>query len=253
MIDFAFKIRRVLKWRHALGFRNALWFEIRKTFRPKFIYIRVPGMPRALEIRGQESDLPVFRDVVIGGELDIDFGFEPGIIIDCGANVGVTTAVFANRFPNAQVVAVEPSSKNLQILRRNVECYSNVRIIPAAVWSHKTLLKIVNPDAEAWAYRCEPADPGDRQAFEAVGVDDILDGLEVKAGVLVKLDIEGAEENLFATTPDWLRRVQAVLVETHGDQAQSLVMAAFDRLEWTVTSSGEKQLFRRRTAQGQNP
>jgi len=247
MVDIAFKVRRVLAWRRVLGLWNAVWFEIRKTFRPRLISIRVPGLRQPILVRAQESDLAVFRDVVIGGELDFDLGFAPDLVVDCGANTGVTAAVFANRFPQARIIGIEPADRNQALFRRNLAAYRNVSLIEAAVWSRPTHLKIENPDDAAWAFRCVPAPADDPDAFPAVSVGQVLDEAGAARNVLVKIDIEGAETELFRNRPEWLDRVQAVLIELHGPEAEAIVSAAFDPGVWSVGSSGEKRYFRRKS------
>ena len=44
---------------------------------------------------------------------------EPETILDLGANVGLAAAYFGHRFPNAAVVALEPSVTNLQMAALN--------------------------------------------------------------------------------------------------------------------------------------
>ncbi len=50
-----------------------------------------------------------------------DYPFDPGAIIDIGANMGVLSLVFAKRFPHGSIYAVEASPHALATLRRNIE------------------------------------------------------------------------------------------------------------------------------------
>jgi hypothetical protein len=60
------------------------------------------------------------------------------LIIDCGANVGYSSAYFLSRFPYCQVIAVEADPDNFVILRRNLDRYEDrVRLIHVGVWSQK--------------------------------------------------------------------------------------------------------------------
>ena len=57
---------------------------------------------------------------------------------------------------------------------------------------------------------------------------------------LVKLDIEGAEVELFRK-PDWIKDVAAILVEIHSEAADALIRNACEG--WTVARTGEKLLL----------
>ena len=41
------------------------------------------------------------------------------VILDCGANVGITALYFAWRYPNARIFCIEPDDRNFELLKRN--------------------------------------------------------------------------------------------------------------------------------------
>ena len=43
------------------------------------------------------------------------------LYIDAGANIGLTSIYFANKFPNAKIVALEPEIDNYIILQKNIQ------------------------------------------------------------------------------------------------------------------------------------
>ena len=53
-------------------------------------------------------------------------------------NIGLAAVFFANRHPNAEIVAIEPEHQNFEILRKNVEPYSQIRPLEAALWGSNT-------------------------------------------------------------------------------------------------------------------
>jgi hypothetical protein len=63
---------------------------------------------------------------------------------------------------------------------------------------------------------------------------------------LLKLDIEGAEKQLFEKGEDWLALVNAILVEVHGEQAHAAIQAACPLDSWHYRDCGEKLLLCRR-------
>ena len=65
-----------------------------------------------------------------------DSGFRPAprVVVDAGANIGLSTVFFANKFPQAKIVAIEPEPSNFAMLRDNVAPYPNVTPVQAALW-----------------------------------------------------------------------------------------------------------------------
>jgi FkbM family methyltransferase len=59
----------------------------------------------------------------------------PRIIWDLGANIGLTVAHLAFRFPHARVLGVELDEENVALARRNVAPWADrCGVIHAAVW-----------------------------------------------------------------------------------------------------------------------
>jgi hypothetical protein len=61
---------------------------------------------------------------------------------------------------------------------------------------------------------------------------------------LLKLDIEGAEEQIFsATDTAWLDHVRVLVIETHGARAEHAVKTALLKRTFTQSQQGEKLIF----------
>jgi predicted O-methyltransferase YrrM len=46
------------------------------------------------------------------------------LILDCGANIGLSSIWFARKYPRATVIAVEPESENFRMLTMNTAEYA---------------------------------------------------------------------------------------------------------------------------------
>ena len=90
------------KW----GKKPLIRFDYPETFRYP-VYLRTGA-----------SDFPVFESVLVHRCYDIDYSISPKIIFDCGANIGLTTVFYANRFPEANIIAVEPEAGNFQFTEK---------------------------------------------------------------------------------------------------------------------------------------
>lgn len=236
-MDIRYKFARVRGWAQRIGLFNALSFELQQTIRRPVITFRHAGIERRVHLRQGSSDISVFEHVFIEDEFDIVLE-NPALIVDAGANCGLASLYFATRYPTAKVIAIEPDSANCEIARRNVEGL-NVEVIESALWSSRTLLRIEDSSSEPWAFRCIEAKPGEPGAFMALDMATILAGRHCD---LVKLDIEGAEVELFRE-PEWLENVAAVIVEIHGTDADALIRKACRG--WHVAQAGEKLLLRK--------
>lgn len=236
-MDILYKLRRIARWGKRIGLLNALSFELQQTLRRPVIAFRHKGLNRTIYLRSSSSDISIFEHVFIEDEFDIDLD-APRLILDGGANCGLAALYLASRYPTAQIIAVEPSAENCALCARNVSGL-NVEIVQSAIWSASTRLKIKNPADEPWAFQCVEADRTDPDGFEARDIPSLLAGRRCD---LVKLDIEGAETEVFRT-PDWVRNVAAMVIEVHGEDADRRIRAACDG--WTITRTGEKMLLAR--------
>lgn len=134
------------------------------------------------------------------------------IVLDCGAHIGLTALYFAERYPNARVIAVEANPINFALLCQNVK--ANPRIVPihAAVYSAAGTVKIGT------------SGPGMLHAIGSTGIDVpavTLDGIRAQCGIetidLLKIDIEGAEKEVFRAG---IGSVRAIAAELHGDYTE---------------------------------
>ena len=48
----------------------------------------------------------------------------------------LTAALFANRFPDARIICLEPDDANVEILRLNIAPYPNLVALRAALWAY---------------------------------------------------------------------------------------------------------------------
>jgi FkbM family methyltransferase len=207
------------------------------------VQVRIPGYRQPFLLRRGSSDLSVFETVFLDREFDVYVPDDPRLIIDGGANVGYSTAFFARRFGDATVLAIEPSSENLAMLKTNCKGLKNVTAVEGGLWPTSCRLRIANPQDPAWSFRCEQAPAGATGTFPAYSIEDLIDRSGHERCDLLKLDVEGAEEQLFSQPGNWLSRVDAILVEIHGPMALAAVQRACPDSDWVKTNCGEKLML----------
>jgi FkbM family methyltransferase len=188
-----------------------------KLLRTGALYaVRVPGFRAPVWLRAGTSDRQVFEEIVVGDELGFDVGARPDRILDLGANIGLSSVYLANRFPAARVLAVEVDAGNVALLRLNTRPYPGITVVPKAVWRHDGHVRIANPADHSWSFRVTDARPDEPGSIEAVCVDTLLRDHGWPHVDFVKMDVEGAERDLFeGAQPEWLSRVSVLAVELH--------------------------------------
>ena len=117
-------------------------------------------------------------------------------IVDAGANIGLASLYFAQRFPKAKIVSLEVDQANFELLTKNTGCYPNITCIRKALWSGQAQLGILNPTDEPWAFRVGEMLGGDGTSIDALGVGDLVGQFESQRIDLLKVDIEGAKRGV---------------------------------------------------------
>ena len=178
--------------------------------------LTIPGFRGTLLLRGKTSDRLTFQKIFVDREYAIDLNFEPRLIIDGGANVGYAAIFFAHRYPHASIVAVEPDPQNFRLLEHNTSAYPNVHRLNKGLWCRDTYLAIENPTAEPYAFRVRETDRQDN-AIAATTIDTILREAGTDTIDVLKLDVEGAEKEIFSDpgSEQWLRNTNVVIIELH--------------------------------------
>jgi FkbM family methyltransferase len=160
--------------------------------------------------------MKVYSDVLIGGEYGFDLPFAPKTIVDAGANIGMASIFFARRYPGAKIIAIEPEASNFSLLMRNVRAYSAIVPIHAALWNRDGQISVGDPDPETgaggkWAFVTREG-PGAK--VRAVTMPTLMQEMGVRTIDLAKIDIEGAEQELFQDTK-WLAGTECVMIGLH--------------------------------------
>ncbi|WP_341891694.1 FkbM family methyltransferase [Variovorax sp. YR752] len=145
-------------------------------------------------------------------------------ILDIGANVGYTLVDFRHHHPDARLIGVEMDADNHALASRNVEGLGNVQLLRAAVWCEDGEVRYdASADADAFAVGSGGAA---QRSVEALTMGTLLDRCGVSRADYVKLDIEGAEKDLFERGElGWLQRVEQISIELHGTLKAPELMA----------------------------
>ncbi len=196
------------------------------------VQVHVKSIGRNVVLRRGTSDLWCLQNVLLDGEYETPFQVEPKLIIDAGANIGMATIFFAWKYPRARIVAIEPEVSNFDLLQRNCAGLSNVTLVNAALWPTQQTLAINDSAAEKWAFSvAEASSETERGVVKAVTIPGLLRDLGADYIDLLKLDIEGAERELFKNGAEsWLASVGQIIIELHDRLVPGCAAAFYARL-----------------------
>jgi len=148
------------------------------------------------------------------------------LIIDCGANVGYTSAYFLSRHPKASVIAVEPDQANFELLEQNLSLFhSRFRVVQKGIWSYACDLTVVRPrpgDRNEWGVQVRETRDGEQPDVSAVDIQTLLRESGHSRISILKIDIEGSEAELLRHGCDWLDLVDNLAIELHGADCERL-------------------------------
>ncbi len=185
------------------------------------VICRNPDIRHAYHLRIPSSDVDVFRQIFIEREYDFEARRSPSTIIDAGANIGLASIYFANRFPDARIIAIEPEASNYSVLEINIRPYRNITPIRAALWHRDEIVNLVDPDLGKWGFMTRGSGENETDHgshlyhVEGVTVTTIMNRFGIDRLDILKIDIEGAEREVFSEAAPWLGRVDALIVELH--------------------------------------
>jgi FkbM family methyltransferase len=224
---------------------------------PKEVEARPAGFRTPVRIRLRTSDSETYKEV-LRGEYSFELPFSPKIIVDAGANIGMASLYFAHKYPDAKIIAIEAEASNFDILRRNVRYYPAITPVHAAVWNRDGEISVSEPDARTgasgkWGFVTRENGAGAK--VRAVTMGTLMREMNIRAIDLAKIDIEGAEQEVFEDTR-WLTGVQCLMIELHDlirPGCAAVVNFALREFERTERGATSFYLRRTSTAQQQSP
>jgi FkbM family methyltransferase len=247
-------LRQLLKFIRVFGLSGGvrLWCSLRlQTMRgSSLLTLGVPGL--AAPIRLRPRDLPIFWQIMVMQEYSIEAlpqaarvneayrgalsrGHRP-LIVDCGGHIGFSAIWFASRFPKAMIYCVEPNPDNFELLSRNIASYPSITALNGGIWGSSCDLEIANPGAGSASFRLKETSAHGEGAnsvnsLHSYTIDEIR-ALQPSSPLLaVKIDIEGAEDNVFAGPTGWMSEMSMLAIELH---------------DWLLPGQGtSRNLFRR--------
>jgi FkbM family methyltransferase len=161
--------------------------------------------------RLNRGDLQSIREVWFDEVYQLPYSANVTRIVDLGANIGLTTLYFSQRYNLTHLVAVEPNPANASLVRKNCEM-NRIRAI--------VIEAAVGP-SDAIAYFSDSVDSNlgavsaQGREVRMVSMATICSEGDIACIDLLKMDIEGGEQALLTGSLGWLSHVQNIMAEFH--------------------------------------
>lgn len=141
------------------------------------------------------------------------------VILDLGANIGLTMVDFKQSYPQSRVLGFEMDTKNYLLAQKNIEGLADCWIENIAVWDSSKIVQYatdVDEDAYNISENAQHTEGVIFNTVEAWSMDDVLKKFDLKTVDYVKMDIEGAEKAVLQNGERaWLRQVNCLNIEIH--------------------------------------
>lgn len=154
------------------------------------------------------------------------------VIVDVGAHIGLSSLYFKKLYPEARILCVEPNPVNIRLLRQNIEVnrLENVAVVEAAVdvvTGERELY--VDGTGNKWFSTgsfTKKAWDGSQENKAIKVATKTLDELVDWPVDLLKMDVEGAEQEVLMSSSKALGQVRQLMVEYHPIHGNSIVELA---------------------------
>ncbi len=231
--NLGLKVIENINWIRLYGFSNGfkLFLSTISKKNSKF-FAKASFLKTPFELRDNNSDRAIFFQVFHEKQYDLyGVDFSNAIrIIDGGANIGCASVYFSIHFPKAEILAIEPEKNNFSLLQKNTKAYKNIQCIQAAIWNKNEKLSLSNPEGGAAEFMFENKSLNN----------DMVNGMTIQYLInlknwdevdIVKLDIEGAEKEVFfAEDLSWLKKIKLLIIELHDRYKKDCTKAVFSAL-----------------------
>lgn len=231
------RVNDFLSQAERLGIIRTIQLRVLARLGVREIRLRVSGLEAPVLCRVQDSDIWEFNQSLGPWSEQFNLGFVPSLIVDAGANVGYASLRFKLLFPGARIIAIEPEIGNIRQFKKNCQRYSNISLVPNALWPRSTRLSMVSSGGSNGFQVIEDENGG----VTATSLPELMRTFGIEKIDLLKIDIEGGEVELFEDPGAelWLLCVRAILIETHDSKRPGSSEAVRNRLKDRFSYRGQ--------------
>jgi FkbM family methyltransferase len=236
------RIYKLFKYIQKFGLLIGTSLFLNLAFIKRDSKISLPGIKFPITIRYKTTDLYTLEEIFLYEKYNISQYIQPTFIIDGGAYSGLSTIYFANKFPEAKIIAIEPETLNFQMLGKNTYYYPNIELIQSAIWHEKAWLTIKDLGLGEYGFMVEETAAEEQGSFRGITIDEILINSGYRTIDILKLNVEGSEREIFSGDYEkWLGMVKVLIIQLHDDMKPGCSAAfytAINNYNFRVISTG---------------
>jgi FkbM family methyltransferase len=241
------QIKKYLKIIEVLGVLDGIKFILKTSYGTSSVVRYASKKLKApVLLRRNSSDIHTFIQNLIYKQYQLrNVSFTPKFIIDAGANIGLSALYFAKEYPTANVLAVEASKENYDMLQKNTKNVPAIQAMHRAIWSDESSLAVKNSGSGFWGFQVEEK-PNTGETVQAVTIAALMEEFNVQEIDILKMDIEGAEREVFSKGYEkWLPRTKVLVIELHDfvhQDCSKTVLSAICKYSFTLSVKGSENL-----------
>lgn len=177
----------------------------------------------------RQMDFSAIREILLAEE----YGFlAPAIkskpdftILDCGSHIGLPIIWALNLNPNVKALSVEASPRTFELLKKNNSGVSkDWNITHRACWSGDGEISFAD-EGESMGHHVSKTGG---TTVKTISLSDLMDRfLNGQTLDLMKVDIEGAEEEFLCTQPELFEKIDSLVIELHPKRCDTNKVKAY--------------------------
>lgn len=222
-VQIIYKVSSKLKGDNFSGVRmffGGLWFLINDTWKSRLHFsalIAYSGKTHQFYFE-DVGDFELLDEIFLQSAYLLHTELEQNpVILDLGANIGVSTLFFALCWPDAEIHSVEPDPENFRRLCVNTKSLNNIVCHNKVVWSDDGMVPFyTNKHRGSSSSMFKTSSKQHRLTIQASSLSQFMNQISHEKVTLLKIDVEGAEEAIFSTF-DEFNRIKVIAGELHHD------------------------------------
>lgn len=192
--------------------------------RPKkianLLTVEMEGAPPIYLRKGTSDEIIFAHTFSEEPEYQLPPGANPKLIFDVGANIGLTSIMMANEYPEATIHAFEPQEENFVLLNMNTRDYPNIKVHNFGLGAKSQIQNLFASDDPSnhggFSLHALGCDTKKAQAVAIEAIDSFLESVDGDID-MIKIDAEGAEHEVLTSIPiERLKNTMFILGELHG-------------------------------------
>lgn len=190
---------------------------------PRYIPLETTLFGKKIFVNDVCTLLGDVRGILEAGVYEFDSNNTKPVIIDCGANIGISVVYFKRLYPNAKIIAFEPDPVLFSLLSKNISnfAFENIELRQAAVWVNDKGVDFRQEGGHSGRI-AENKNDDTVVSVPSVCLRSLLESVD--SVNMLKMDIEGAEAAVLFDCGQMLKKCEHVFIEYHSrnDQKQEL-------------------------------